>query len=298
MSGLLVERPGLLTTIQDLGRPGHIHQGVPRGGAADVDSARQANRIVGNPEGAAVLECTLQGPWLRSEGHLILAVAGADLGFCAADTALASPQRFTLRPGELLSTTQRNWGARAYLAVAGGFRARSWLGSASTHLQLRKGGFGRPLRQGDRLRVGQIGADGADREIATPLALLAERPAVLRVQPGPHLQLIGRAAAEKMVNVELSVAASSDRRGVRLTGLQDVHRVGEVDSIGLLPGSVQLTPSGMLIVLLCDHPTTGGYPIPWLIGSSDVGMAAQLAPGDKVRLARQDLPEVWANQGG
>jgi len=246
MTHVEVVSPGLLTTVQDLGRPGLAHLGVPPSGAADPVAYELGNRLVGNQAGAAALEATLDGPVLRFDRPTMVALTGAT----AQD----------VRRVEVLDVGRCAGGARTYIAVRGGIDVEPTLGSRSTDLLT---GLGPPpLRTGDRLR---IGADPADAQPAPPGTVpgfgVPDEP-VLRVVPGPRDDWFTTAALEALCSEPWRVTSSSNRVGVRLEGpVLERARDDELLSEGLVTGALQVPASGQPILLLNDHPTTGGYPV-------------------------------------
>jgi biotin-dependent carboxylase-like uncharacterized protein len=277
-----VLRPGGLTTIQDLGRPGLAHLGVPPSGAADPPALRLANRLVGNPEDAAALETTLQGPVLRFEDDALVALAGAPVDARAGRRELAMHAGERVRAGEELTLGVARAGVRTYVAVRGGIEAERVLGSASSDLLT---GLGPPpLREGTRLPIG-------DRAGAWPVAAfapVAPLPAapVLHVVRGPRDDWFTPDALERLCATRWEVAAGSNRIGVRLGGGALARaRTGELESEGMVAGALQVPPSGAPIVLLADHPTTGGYPVVAVVVTADLPLLGQLRPGDRVRFA-------------
>ena len=257
---------GPLTSVQDpFGRQGWRHLGVPTGGAADAWSARLANRLIGNPDGSALLEITLGGLELRFETDAVAAITGGvsvTLGGIPAEVNLGLP----VRPGGVIRIGGGP-GARGYLAVGGGIVVEPVLGSASTDLRTGFGGHdGRALRPGDRLQVG--GTPGVpSRWTGSP----ATGP--IRIAPGPH-------ATAASLDGEWIVGSEADRTGLRLDGR--TLDGGEVPSMGLPLGAIQVPPDGRPIVMLADRPVTGGYPVPASVIGADIGRVAQLRPGDRV----------------
>ena len=231
-----VEAPGLLTTLQDLGRPGYQHLGVGTSGAMDEVSHRIANLLVGNPPGAAALEITLAGPRLRFECDALVAVCGGDFAPRVADVAVRRWRPVLVRAGSVLEFGPAVQGARCCLAVAGGFRVPPVLASASTNLVARFGGFqGRPLAAGDRLAIAPPGPDlypglqwecAHYREPARNLGWFAAwyreldflRPARLRFIPGPQWPLLTEASRAALLAGPFQAGARSDRMGIRLQG--------------------------------------------------------------------------------
>ncbi|MFA1544371.1 biotin-dependent carboxyltransferase family protein [Actinomadura monticuli] len=279
-----VVRPGPLATVQDLGRPGRAHLGVPRSGAADERAFRLANRLVGNPEGAAGVEFTLGGAALRFHRRAWIAVTGAPVSVRIGGRPHGTNAPCFVAGGALVEVGTPSSGLRGYLAVRGGIEVDRVLGSRSTDLL---SGLGPPvLSPGDRLPVGSanglpdIGVDVA------PAPPIPETP-VLRILPGPRDDWFTHDALATLTSTSYDVSPDSNRVGVRLVGPPLARaREGELVSEGMAAGSIQVPPSGLPIVFLADHPTTGGYPVIAVLASADVAGAAQLRPGQKVRFRR------------
>jgi antagonist of KipI len=262
--------PGLQTSVQDpIGRRAWRHLGVPVGGAADAWSARLANRLVGNPDDAALLEMTLTGASLRSAEPALIAVTG---GLAASVDALPLPPDAarSVRGGSVLRLSGGR-GCRGYLAVAGGIDVDAVLGSRSTDLRTGFGGHaGRALQAGDRLNVGASSG--------RPMRWLGRHRVTeaVRVLPGPHDDSLASLLAGTY-----TVGPQADRAGARMR--EQIDGGGEAPSMGLPIGAVQLPPDGRPIVMLADRPVTGGYRVPAVVIGADVGAVAQLRPGDRVR---------------
>ncbi|WP_104054913.1 MULTISPECIES: carboxyltransferase domain-containing protein [unclassified Arthrobacter] len=311
-SALEVRSPGLQSLIQDLGRPGYADLGVSAAGAADVRSARQANRLVGNPAEAAVIENLFGGLELTADGDAVLALAGADI-----PAAVVSPdgsrnrpaplnKPFALLDGETLTLGTPFRGVRSYLAVRGGVAVEPVLGSRSTDSM---SGIGpAALTAGVRLPVGAVPAAspavpvgvvpvGAPEPPSLPdgtgpgLLGSGNAPAELRITAGPRQDWFGPDAAEALTAHTWYTTNESNRIGVRLeTDPEDpdarpLERVrdGELPSEGVVAGSLQVPPSGLPVLFLADHPVTGGYPVIAAVVPQDVPVAAQLPPGHPVR---------------
>jgi antagonist of KipI len=277
---LTVVRPGMQTTVQDLGRWGHQDVGVPVAGPMDWYSHRLANSRIGNPPMAAALEITLLGPELRAEGDLTCAVAGADFELRVNDRAIDSARPFQLSDGDRLRVGERRAGARAALAVMGGFDVPAVLGSRATSLISRMGPFGgRALKAGDRLPV----ADSPDRGRGIPGKPLdiPAGGARLRVIAGPHDARFTDSARQLFTTARFIVTPDSNRMGYRLAG-PAIERLesGEMLSDATPIGSLQVPPSGVPILLMADRQTTGGYPKTATVITADLPLAGQLAPGD------------------
>jgi len=282
-----VIRPGLLTTVQDLGRRGHRSSGLPAGGAMDALALRVANLLVGNPAGAAALEVTLIGPELAFAADTLVAVGGAEFDGVPA----WRPRR--VAAGDRIAFGECRRGCRAYVAVAGGIDLAPVLGSRSTYLRAEIGGYqGRALRAGDRIPVGMAGRTLADAGAwrVAPEILPAYAPAVtLRV-------LRGAQAGEFAIGLwgaEYRVTPQSDRMGLRLAG-NPLARAGneELLSSAVAPGTVQVPPDGQPIVLMADAQTIGGYPQVAHVIGPDLPLAAQLRAGDRVRFQEVSLEEA------
>lgn len=270
MTQIEVVSPGLLLTVQDRGRPGLAHLGVPPSGAADPGSYELGNRLVGNPPGAAALEATLNGPVLRFERPTTVALTGA-----------TAPRVGTT---EELDVGRCVGGVRTYICVRGGIDVEPVLGSRSTDLLT---GLGpRPLRAGDVLEIGSAPGDPAAELLGTVPTMEVPDVPVLCVVPGPRDDWFTAAALETLCSAPWRVSSSSNRVGIRLEGPRlERARDDELLSEGLVTGALQVPASGQPILLLNDHPTTGGYPVIGVVRSSDLPLAGQLAPRQRVRFA-------------
>lgn len=276
--GAEVLEGGSRTTVQDLGRPGHAHLGVPRSGAADQPALMLANRLVGNPEGAAALETTLTGPTLRFLRAASIALAGADVDATLDGRPQAMRALIAVRPGQVLAFGSAERGLRTYLAVRGGIDVPHVLGSASSD-QLT--GIGpAPLRPGDALAFGTSA-------LALPsvgIAAVAPRVRGLaRVRLGPRAERFAPDAITTLLSARWRATSAIDRIGVRLDGppLQLIDDA-PMRSEGMVLGAIQVPPSGQPIVMLADHPTTGGYPVIAVVEEEDLPVLAQLRPGSSV----------------
>ena len=290
-----VVEPGLLTTIQDLGRPHAVTAGVPAGGAMDRFAHVAANLLVGNDRGAATLECTLIGPRLRALQSCVIALAGADLGPRVSGGELPMWTAIGLREGDELSFGRRTGGARTYIAIAGGFLGDRWLGSLSTNLMSARGGMhGRALVAGDLLAAGEsLVPDETGRTLAA-----AMRPRypdhTLSTIAGPHAGRLTATSRDALLGETFTLHHDSNRMGYRLEGPLLETEGEDILSIALIAGAVQLPRGGRPIVLMADHQTAGGYPIVATVVSASMPVAAQLAPGDATRFAEVSLDEALA----
>jgi KipI family sensor histidine kinase inhibitor len=288
---------GLLTTVQDQGRAGHRRSGVSGAGPMDHRAHAAANRAVGNPEGAAALECTVSGPTLVFHAPVWIALAGADLGAVLERADLGSwpmplGPAVLARPGNVLRFTGRRAGCRATHALGGGIDVPLVLGSRSTALQAEFGGLGgRKLAEGDWLRLGPAPGRPGD---PAPTAGAAGRSVTVRVVAGPQADLFPPASRERFLAEPWRLGPTSDRVGCRLEGPVLAHSGrGEILSDGMVPGSVQVPPDGQPIVMMADAPTTGGYPKIATVVSSDLAALAQLVPGEgEVRFEEVTVQEA------
>lgn len=300
---------GLLTTVQDAGRPDWTHLGVPESGAADPWSLAIANLLAGNEPGAAVLEATLAGPTFAVRDAITIGLAGADLGArLRGGRRLAPGRSHRLAAGDVVempggggSGTRLAAGARAYLAISGGIDVPVVLGSRSTCLPGAFGGFdGRALRAGDGIGPALASGDRQPAAVARPELVwpvsddagtdpddpgdpgAADRPAILRVVGGPA------AGLDVLLAGDWRVGAAADRVGVRLDGESAPRIGGETLTHGVPWGAIQVPPDGRPIVLGADHQATGGYPVVGVVISADLPVLGQLRPGARVRLVAID----------
>lgn len=280
MSALTIVRPGMLTTVQDLGRWGFQSRGVPVSGVLDWYSHRWANSVVANDPAMATLEVTLIGPHVRFDVETTFAVAGAEFRLTLDDAPIETNRGVHARAGAILKFGERVRGARAYLAVAGGIEVPRLLGSRSTHVLTAMGGHeGRALKAGDRLT---IGVRGKGRGAITRNEKIGSDPLFaggvkLRMIPGDD-RLAAQATSRRF-----EVSPRSDRMGYRLEGPAITEApTGELISTAVPTGAIQVPPTGHPILLMNDHATTGGYAIAGTVITADLPLAGQLAPGDWV----------------
>jgi len=276
-----VLRTGPLATVQDLGRPGYADVGVSPSGAADRASHRLANRLVGNPEGAATIEVTLGGLAVVSDRGVWVALTGALVDATVGGRQVALNGPCYLPAHQQLQLGTATAGLRTYLAVRGGLGVPQVLGSRSTDVL---GGLGpAPLRAGDRLPVLPAGV----LQPNVDLAPVAAPPAVVdaRIEPGPRADWLSPEARDLLTRVRWAVSADTNRVGVRLEGARlDRVRTDELPPEGVVRGAVQVPPDGRPIVFLADHPVTGGYPVVAVVRGADLAALAQARPGCTVRL--------------
>jgi KipI family sensor histidine kinase inhibitor len=286
-AAFVVEHPGTFAVVQDGGRVGLGHLGVPAAGPADPTSARLANALVGNEAGAPCLEIAGAGPVLSCRSAEFVAVVGGEPQVWLDGVEVLPGRVVPVAPGQRLSVSAPRRGLRSYLAVAGGLGVPTVMGSCSTDV-LSWLGPG-PLQAGDEIGVGQPTAALADHLLADAPAPAPAGRRVLRVLPGPEVDWLAGGTLHSLADRRFIVEPASDRVGVRLRVAD--HRGplarwgGEVSSAGMVTGAVQLPPSGQPIVLLPDHATVGGYPVAAVVITADLGQLGQCVPGEEVLLA-------------
>ncbi|MGH8282361.1 MAG: biotin-dependent carboxyltransferase family protein [Gammaproteobacteria bacterium] len=275
---ITVLEPGRFTSFQDGGRGGLAHLGVPRAGAADCLSLRQANLLAGNPEYATALEMTVSGPTLRFEANAVIALAGGRMEACLDDSPIPMYQSVAVRAGQVLTCGSVLMGMRCYLAVAGGFSLAPVLASTSTDTF---SGLGPSvLRAGDSFAI-QSRSLHEGWYLRAPPEFSDE--ITLRVIPGPHAEWFATSALEDFLQSRFEVRADSDRTGVRLMGRRiSRNNRGELRSQGMVSGAVQVPSDGHPIVLLPNHGTTGGYPVIAVVIQADLPRLGQLRSGANV----------------
>jgi len=301
MNTILVQAPGLLTTVQDLGREGFGPAGVSPSGAADPLALRLGNVLVGNVENAAALEMTLLGGEFLFPQGAALALTGSDFGATLDHVPVQPCASFEAQPGQTLRLGPTKSGARCYLCVRGGIDVPLFLGSASTHLLSRLGGFeGRALRKGDVLQIGAAAGPFQPRKLsATALAKLAPRK-ILRVTAGPQSDSFAPAAFRAFHSSVYRVAEESNRMGIRLQGQPVALQSGD-DMIteGVSLGAVQIPSGGQPIILFVEQQTTGGYRKIANVISADFSSLGQLRPRDEIRfeqVSREASRELFRRQ--
>ncbi len=296
---LHVLRPGLFTTVQDLGRFGYQRFGMPVGGAMDRLALRLANRLVGNPDSAAALEITVRGPEMVFDKEAVIALTGADLSPALDGMPLPNWTAIKVSQGSTLTFGDRRSGARAYFALAGGLDVSLSLGSRATHTRSRTGGIaGRSLVKGDELRGGRPGPrawQGVGRSIPAASRPPYSANPTLRAILGPQAACFVPEAVDVLTSSRYSLSTQSDRMGYRLVGALLIH-AGSPDIISdATPcGSIQVPANRQPILLMADCQTTGGYPKIAVVITADLPFAAQLVPEDTVGFALVDPAEAQA----
>jgi biotin-dependent carboxylase-like uncharacterized protein len=281
--------PGLLSSLQDAGRPGYAHLGIGRAGAADLPALQLANALVGNQANACAIEFTLRGARLRLHRDASVALTGAPLPRANCDgVPLPMWQAHGCAAGSVLELGPMASGCRSYLAVGGGIDVAPWLGSRATDINAGAGPLqGRALRAGDRLRLGAAPPVVArSRRWSLDPRPWFDEAAVLRLQPASHTAQLDDVSRAALIADTFRLRADSNRVGARLQGpALRLRQPLELVSEGVIAGVMQLPPGGQPIVLLNEHPATGGYPRIAQLAAIDLARLAQRRPGDLLRFA-------------
>lgn len=300
-----VIKPGLLTTIQDLGRPGYFHLGIPEGGAMDRAAMRIANMLVGNPEDAAGLEAVFMGPELKFNHDALVAVAGAEMPVFVDGEPRDCWASFTVKAGQTLKFGYLKTGARIYIAIAGGIDTPPALGSRSTYPIGALGGFeGRALAAGDTVPVGKAPASAKERVLDQSLLAEHPKPAELRVLPGLYWHRLTESSQQQFFADEWKVAPEADRMGYRFRGGHSMEFVERDQPFGAGSdpsnivdgcysyGSIQIPGGTEPIVLHRDAVSGGGYFTVGAIISADMDLIGQLQPNTPVRFRQVDMAQA------
>jgi biotin-dependent carboxylase-like uncharacterized protein len=310
--GIAILRPGMLASVQDLGRYGHRQQGICPGGALDALALTLANRLVGNADGAAGLELTMGGCEIRFESPTRIALAGDDFGARLDGAPLWPCWSVRVAAGQVLKLGSANqWsskeGLRSWLAVAGGIDVPLVIGSRSTDLKAGFGGhLGRALKKGDQLPLGVPALDAAQMA-RRAFGLRApewehedDGALLLRVMPGPEFEQFTVASRELLWREPWRTTSQSNRMGNRLEGPElKRKRSADMLSSAVIPGTIQVPPSGQPIILMGDAQTTGGYPRIGVVIRADLWKLARAPLNGRLRLAQVDAAaalQAWTEQ--
>ena len=300
-----IRKPGLLTTVQDLGRPGYQQYGIVVGGALDGFAARAVNLCVGNDDNAALLEMAQTGPDLAFEQDTLIAWGGAEFDARVGSQPLPRDRAVRIAAGEVVSFGLARSGMRAWLAIAGGIDVPLVMGSRTTYRRAGIGGHdGRPLLAGDALKLFE--PTPWARQILTSLTAAPKRavswtvrpetmgkparPGVVRALRGPECDWFAKEAQRAFFAIEWTATKEADRMGVRLQGPElPLLKPQEMISSSVNSGVVQVPPAGQPIVLLPSRQSVGGYPRLAAVLTADLGRFTQMRPGDTVRFEETTL---------
>jgi antagonist of KipI len=296
MTSLRVERPGFMTTVQDLGRDGYAHLGVSASGAADALALRIGNLLLGNDEGAAALEMTLVGGSFAFDAPATFVVTGADFGASRAGAPLPNWTPAAITAGARLDFAAARDGARAYLCVQGGIQVPRVLESASAHLLTGVGG--RALAAGDVLGIGKPSPGQPRRLLDASWLRELYAPAPIRITPGPQVEQFAPATFDRLTSADYIVREQSNRMGIRLAGpaLERITPHQPMVTEGVSLGAIQVPDDGQPIILFVEHQTTGGYPKIANVVSADFHRLGQLRPRDRVRFAAVTFEQAQAER--
>jgi antagonist of KipI len=297
LNAIVALAPGFLTTVQDLGRPGHAAEGVSASGAADPLALRIGNRLVGNDESKAALEMTIVGGSFRFEADAVVALAGADAAASIGGRVIPPWCAWAVGAGETLVCGAWRDGARAYLCARGGIEVPLLFGSASTHLLTGMGGHeGRALVAGDRLTIGAAEDESPFPHAVDPFVIPGYgRGEPFRAIEGPQAAWFTPEADAALDDTEWRVSEACDRMGIRLVGPPlRLSAPRELLTEGVCLGAIQVPSGGLPIVLSVEHQTTGGYPKIANVVAADLARLGTLRPRDTMRFARVTISEAHA----
>jgi antagonist of KipI len=295
---LLIHKPGILTTVQDLGRNGYRSQGINPNGVMDPAAVRLINTLLGNDEDEAVLEMHFPAAEIEFDAECSVAIGGADFSATLNDNPIKNWTSFTADKGDIFRFTKPASGTRSYLAVAWGFAIDEWLGSRSTNLIASGGGYdGRSLKTGDRIGL-RAPRRVKPHSIGPSLIPKYSRFPTVRVVASGEFGLLTAISERSFLNDGFTVSKDSNRMGYRLSGppLHLLHKK-EMVSAGVTFGTIQLLPDGQLIVLMADHQTAGGYPRIANVISADLPLLAQLGPNDGISFHMVRIEEAESTSG-
>jgi antagonist of KipI len=297
MASIIIKSAGMLTTVQDQGRYGYQRYGMPVSGAMDIFSYELANLLVGNKVYEACLETTITGPEILFTDAGAVALCGADMGPLKNGMPVSMNKTLKIKSGDMLSFRGLKNGCRCYIAFAGGINVPPVMGSRSTYLRAKTGGFGgRALKSGDELALGESEKEIRILEIPGKLLLPFKSSQTIRICPGPEINRFGLEGLQELLTSEYTVTDHSDRMGYRLAGNIIKHKSSNADiiSAGISAGTIQIPGDGQPVILMADRQTTGGYSRIANVISADLTLLAQMIPGDRILFREISLKEAQA----
>lgn len=292
---LEVIRPGLATSVQDLGRIGYQQYGVVVSGAMDAFAVQVGNLLVGNRREEAGLEMTVMGPELRVLQDTVIAICGADLTPTLNGTEIPLWKSIQVKQGQTLRFGQPRSGVYAYLAIQGGIHVPEIMGSKSTYVKAKMGGLeGRYLKKGDVLETAAVTKKWAGRRGLSASTIPDYRSSqTIRVVLGPDHESFDQASIDTFLSETYRVTTQSDRMGYRLSGPKLRHLSGaDIISDAILPGAIQVPANGVPIVLLADRQTTGGYTRIATVITVDLPRIAQMTPNSELAFEAISVEEA------
>ena len=292
-----IVKAGILSTIQDAGRPGHRAAGIGRGGVMDAFAHAALNRLLGNEALEAVIEMHFPAAEIFFEEEAVFALTGGDFEGKLNDAPVQCWKTYLARPGDILRFAALRKGYRVYFSIKGGFIAEAWLGSCSTHLSVHRGGHrGRALQKEDILLLKDREAYLHHRETNIPDALIGEvyGGQIIHCVAGPEFEELSDNSKKKLISDRFIIGVHADRMGYRLhpTSLSLKTGTGTMLSSAVCSGMIQLMPDGGLVILMADCQTTGGYPRVLAAISADQPKLAQLRPGDPINFRLLTMSEA------
>ncbi len=300
-----IEKAGIATTIQDLGRPGYFHLGIPMGGAMDRFALRCANLLVGNDEGAACLESVFVGPAIVFEANSVIAVTGAEIPFSIDDTPCETWKSYAVKAGQSLKFDYLSSGARIYISIAGGINVPIALDSRSTYPIGALGGYkGRAILSGDKLPIGKATEGSTGKSISSELRNRSKQPAELRVLPGLYWHRITEESKASFYDDEWKVAPEADRMGYRFCGGRPLKFVEKEQPFGsgsdpsnivdsCYPyGSIQVPGGKEPIILHRDAVSGGGYFMVGAVISADMDLIGQMQPHTPTKFVKVTMEQA------
>ncbi len=294
MNKIRIIKPGLLSTIQDAGRWGFQKYGMPVSGAMDLYSLKLANELVGNDPSEACIEATMNGPSVEFLHDCYISVCGADMQAIINGNSIEMYRTILVNKGSNLSFKGLKTGLRSYIAFAGGVNVPLVMGSKSTYLRGKIGGFhGRKLQKGDEIEIGTYNKNLDFKKILKNKIPVFKDHFVARIIPGPEANCFTVKGLADFLNSEYTLTEQCDRMGYRLAGTKIEHKLSaDIISSGIAFGTVQVPSHGEPIIMMADRQTIGGYARIGNIISEDLPYLAQLKPGDKIRFKEIKLNEI------
>jgi antagonist of KipI len=295
MPAIIIMSPGLLTTVQDSGRFGYQRYGMPVSGAMDTFSFHLANALVGNKPDDACLETTLTGPEIVFTAAGAIGISGADMGPCKNGKSIPLNKTVRVECNDILSFIGLTYGCRSYIAFAGGIKVPAVMGSRSTYLRAKTGGFkGRALKAGDELSIGEYDEKVRIKDVPKKILPRYCSHQTISIVPGPEIKRFNFEAISHFLTSEYMVTDQSDRMGYRLSGCPVLPLSGNADiiSAGTSLGTIQIPGNGQPIILMADRQTTGGYNRIANVISTDITLLAQLKPGDFINFCEISLEKA------
>lgn len=288
-----VQKPGMFTTLQDLGRKGHQDAGVPFGGAMDKESHKIANELLDNPHFVPTIEMTYLGATFKFEGEGQIAITGADMNAKLNNHPVAMYKTIDIQNGDVLAFEQAQLGCRTYLGVKGEWQAFKWLDSFSSVSNLTDfDGLPKPLKKDDELEV-KVLSFIPHREFPLVSRPIYSSCYILRVITGPEFERFSMEQMQSFFQKVFTISPDSNRMGYRLEGeLNNYKAEREEISSGIVEGTIQITKSGKPIILTADAQTTGGYPRIANVVRDDLSIVAQMKAGDEVKFMLVNLSEL------